>query len=150
VLQDLDLAPLLTGFEFHLAPQDVDLETVVDVLRGKVEFESGEEGREIEVLEHLLRRATADTVRTRLGGIDLAELVDAVEQGDPVVTGERITAKALLNELPELEVLDVLAERLGAESDGERAAAAEFALEGLYLARRISKNPDINGQTVYS
>ncbi|BAH53901.1 magnesium chelatase [Rhodococcus sp. ACS1] len=128
----------------------VDLETVVDVLRGKVEFESGEEGREIEVLEHLLRRATADTVRTRLGGIDLAELVDAVEQGDPVVTGERITAKALLNELPELEVLDVLAERLGAESDGERAAAAEFALEGLYLARRISKNPDINGQTVYS
>ena len=74
----------------------VDLETVVDVLRGKVEFESGEEGREIEVLEHLLRRATADTVRTRLGGIDLAELVDAVEQGDPVVTGERITAKALL------------------------------------------------------
>ncbi|MFC0449646.1 sigma 54-interacting transcriptional regulator [Rhodococcus jostii] len=128
----------------------VDLETVVDVLRGKVEFESGEEGREIEVLEHLLRRATADTVRTRLGGIDLAELVEAVEQGDPVVTGERITAKALLNELPELEVLDVLAERLGAESDGERAAAAEFALEGLYLARRISKNPDINGQTVYS
>lgn len=128
----------------------VDLETVVDVLRGKVEFESGEEGREIEVLEHLLRRATADTVRTRLGGIDLAELVDAVEQGDPVVTGERITAKALLNELPELEVLDELAERLGAESDGERAAAAEFALEGLYLARRISKNPDINGQTVYS
>lgn len=128
----------------------VDLETVIDVLRGKVEFESGEEGREIEVLEHLLRRATADTVRTRLGGIDLAELVEAVEQGDPVVTGERITAKALLNELPELEVLDVLAERLGAESDGERAAAAEFALEGLYLARRISKNPDINGQTVYS
>ncbi|TQC46779.1 magnesium chelatase [Rhodococcus sp. WS4] len=128
----------------------VDLETVVDVLRGKVEFESGEEGREIEVLEHLLRRATADTVRTRLGGIDLAELVEAVEQGDPVVTGERITAKALLNELPELEVLDALAERLGAESDGERAAAAEFALEGLYLARRISKNPDINGQTVYS
>ncbi len=128
----------------------VDLETIVDVLRGKVEFESGEEGREIEVLEHLLRRATADTVRTRLGGIDLAELVAAVEQGDPVVTGERITAKALLNELPELDVLDELAERLGAESDGEKAAAAEFALEGLYLARRISKNPDNNGQTVYS
>ncbi len=128
----------------------VDLETVVDVLRGKVEFESGEEGREIEVLEHLLRRATADTVRARLGGIDLAPLVAAVEQGEPVVTGERITAKVLLNELPELDVLDELAERLGAESDGERAAAAEFALEGLYLARRISKNPDINGQTVYS
>lgn len=128
----------------------VDLETVVEVLRGKVEFESGEEGREIEVLEHLLRRATADTARARLGGIDLAELVTAVEEGDPVVTGERITAKALLNELPELDVLTELAERLGAESDGERAAAAEFALEGLYLARRISKRPDPYGQMVYS
>ncbi|WP_070380512.1 ATP-binding protein [Rhodococcus sp. WMMA185] len=128
----------------------VDLETVIDVLRGKIEFESGEEGRETEVLEHLLRRATADAVRTRLGGIDLAELVAAVEEGEPVVTGERITAKALLNELPELDVLGELAERLGAESDGERAAAAEFALEGLYLARRISKNPDAYGQTVYS
>ena len=38
----------------------VDLGTVVDVLRGKVEFESGEEGRELEVLDHLLRRATAE------------------------------------------------------------------------------------------
>ena len=34
----------------------------IDVLRGKIEFESGEEGREQEVLEHLLRTATADTV----------------------------------------------------------------------------------------
>jgi magnesium chelatase subunit I len=32
----------------------VDLGTVIDVLRGKLEFESGEEGRELVVLEHLL------------------------------------------------------------------------------------------------
>ncbi|WP_197059894.1 ATP-binding protein [Prescottella defluvii] len=128
----------------------IDLGTIVEVLRGKVEFESGEEGRELEILEHLLRRATADTARTRLGGIDLAPLVIAVEQGQPVVTGERVTAKALLGELPDLEVLDEVATRLGAQSDGERASAAELALEGLYLARRISKNPDENGQAVYS
>ncbi|MGF7121416.1 ATP-binding protein [Rhodococcus sp. TAF43] len=128
----------------------IDLGTVVEVLRGKVEFESGEEGRELEVLEHLLRRATADTARIRLGGIDLAPLVTAVELGQPVVTGERVTAKALLGELPDLEVLDEVAGRLGAASDGELASAAELALEGLYLARRISKNPDENGQAVYS
>ncbi|RZL66935.1 MAG: hypothetical protein EOP29_28495, partial [Rhodococcus sp. (in: high G+C Gram-positive bacteria)] len=34
--------------------------------------------------------------------------------------------------------------------DGEKAAAVELALEGLYLARRISKDPDDDGQTVYS
>lgn len=128
----------------------VDLDTVVEVLRGKVEFESGEEGRELELLEHLLRRATADTVRARLGGIDLSTLVVAVELGNTIVTGESVTAKALLDELPELEVLDEIAERLSAQSDGERAAAAELALEGLYLARRISKDQGPGGRSVYS
>jgi magnesium chelatase subunit I len=128
----------------------VDLESVVEVLRGKVEFESGEEGRELEVLEHLLRRATADTVRVRLGGIDLGMLVSAVEMGNTIVTGESVTAKAFLDELPDLEVLDEVAERLGAQSDGERAAGAELALEGLYLARRISKDQGPGGRSVYS
>ncbi|KOS53281.1 sigma 54-interacting transcriptional regulator [Rhodococcus rhodochrous] len=128
----------------------VDLGTVVEVLRGKVEFESGEEGREFEVLDHLLRRATADAARTRLAGVNLGPLVTAVEQGQPVVTGDRITAKALLDELPDLPVLDVVAERLGAEDIGTRAAAAELALEGLYLARRIAKHADDDGAAVYS
>ncbi|MFI8567475.1 ATP-binding protein [Rhodococcus sp. NPDC078407] len=128
----------------------VDLGTIIEVLRGKVEFESGEEGREIEVLEHMLRRATADTVRAHLGGINLAALVTAIETGEPIVTGDRITAKALLDELPDVEVIGDIHERLGATSDGEKAAAVELALEGLYLARRISKDPDDEGQTVYS
>ncbi|MFD4291679.1 sigma 54-interacting transcriptional regulator [Rhodococcus sp. NPDC058532] len=127
----------------------VDLGTVVDVLRGKIEFESGEEGRESEILDHLLRRATADTVRDRLGGIDFADLVGAVESGSPVVTGDRVTAKYLLGELPDLDVVDELAERLGARTVGARAAAVELALEGLYLARRIAKDTDDDGQLVY-
>ncbi|WMM73648.1 ATP-binding protein [Rhodococcus pyridinivorans] len=128
----------------------VDLGTVVEVLRGKVEFESGEEGREFEILDHLLRRATAETARSRLAGVDLGPLVSAVEQGEPVVTGERITAKVLLDELPELPVLDAVAERLGANDTGSRAAAVELALEGLYLARRIAKDTGDDGSAVYS
>lgn len=128
----------------------VDLGTVIDVLRGKIEFESGEEGRESEILEHLLRRATADTVRQLLGGVDLAPLVSVVEAGCQVVTGDRITAKDLIGELPELDVLDEIAGRLGAQTVGQRASAVELALEGLYLARRIAKDPDDDGQLVYS
>ena len=115
-----------------------------------MEFESGEEGREFEILDHLLRRATADTARTRLAGIDLAPLVAAVEQGEPVITGERVTAKSLLDALPELPVLDTVAERLGASDSGSRAAAIELALEGLYLARRIAKDAGPRGAAVYS
>lgn len=136
--------------EADAVARPVDLGTIIEVLRGKVEFESGEEGREIEVLEHMLRRATADTVRAHLGGLNLAALVTAVETGDPIVTGDRITAKALLDELPDVSVIGDITERLKATSDGEKAAAVELALEGLYLARRISKDPDDDGQTVYS
>ena len=126
----------------------VDLGTIVDVLRGKLEFESGEEGREQAVLEHLLRRATADTASRALGGVDVGPLVAAIEDGSPVTTGERVSAKNVLAALPGLPVLDTLAERLDAHSDGQRAAAVELALEGLYLAKRIDKTSD-EGETVY-
>ena len=128
----------------------VDLGTVIDVLRGKLEFQSGEEGRrEVEVLEHLLRRSVADTARAHLGGVDLAALVTAVEAGTAVVTGDTITAAELLKSLPDTPALGQVYTRLEAEVDGERAAAAELALEGLYLARRIAKDADTDGRTVY-
>jgi len=126
----------------------VDLGTVIDVLRGKLEFESGEEGREQVVLEHLLRRATADTAARALGGIDVGPLVSAIEGGSPVTTGERVSAKDVLAALPDLPVLDAITERLGASTDGERAAAVELALEALYLAKRIDKTSG-EGETVY-
>ncbi|OBB90508.1 magnesium chelatase [Mycolicibacterium peregrinum] len=126
----------------------VDLATVIDVLRGKLEFETGEEGREQAVLEHLLRRATADTAQRLLGGIDVAPLVAAVEEGSPVTTGERVSAKDVLAALPDLAVVDALASRLGAVSVGQRAAAIELALEALYLAKRVDKVTG-EGETVY-
>ena len=129
----------------------VDLEAALDVLRGKIEFESGEEGREREVLAHLLRTSTAETCRKRLGGIDLHLIVDAIEGGALVTTGERVSAAEFLRGLPvigESDVYDAVCERLDATTDGERASAIELALEGLYLARRISKD-SADGETVY-
>jgi magnesium chelatase subunit I len=126
----------------------VDLATIIDVLRGKLEFESGEEGREQAVLEHLLRRATADTAQRVLGGIDVGPLVAAVEGGSAVTTGEQVAAKDVLAALPDLPVIDAIAKRLDAETEGERAAALELALEALYLAKRIDKVTG-EGETVY-
>ena len=56
----------------------VDLDSAVEVLAGKIEFETGEEGREQEILTHLLRTSIADTARRHLAGIDLALLVAAL------------------------------------------------------------------------
>jgi len=129
----------------------IDLETAVDVLGGKIEFESGEEGREHEVLTHLLRTATAETVRATLRGVDFALLVEAMEEGRMVTTGSQVTARDFLAGLPvlgESELYDEVCDRLAADDDGTRASAIELAFEGLYLARKIGKDSD-GTETVY-
>jgi magnesium chelatase subunit I len=112
------------------------------VLRGKLEFASGEEGREFEHLDHLLRRATADTARARLRGIDLTPLAEAVAQA-PVRTGERVPAAEVVAALPALDAVTEIGKRLGAsgtEAPGAMASAAELALELLFLTRRLAKD----------
>ncbi|MQA08764.1 MAG: magnesium chelatase [Pseudonocardiaceae bacterium] len=140
----------LIGEERAVA-RPIDLEAVPDVLRGKLEFESGEEGRENEHLTYFLRRAVAETARGKLAGLDLGPLTDAVADGNLVATGDRVAASEVLHALPELPVLHEVAARLGAgpdDSAGRIAAAAEFALESLYLRRKLAKDTE-GGTAVY-
>jgi len=122
----------------------VDLLSVPSVLRGKLEFAAGEEGREDEILEHLLRRATADTARRALRGVDLTPLADAVT-ATPVRTGDLVPAAAVVASLPAVAVVTDVATRLGAagtEDPGPMASAAELALELLFLTRKLAKSAD--------
>jgi magnesium chelatase subunit I len=128
-----------------------DLPGIVDALRGKVEFEVSEEGRERDVLVHLLRRAVAETFRARLGNADLTGLLARFEEGATVETGDLVPASDLLKRVGPVPGLAKVMERLGAdggEDPGQAAAALEFALEGLYLTRRLSKD-EVPGRTVY-
>lgn len=129
----------------------VDLGAAMEVLSGKLEFESGEEGREDAVLEHLLRVATADAVRVHFRGLDFAPLVAAFDGETTVTTGDGVGAAEFLGSLPELDggtLYEQIGDRLGAANAGQRAAAIELALEGLFLARRISKESD-GRETIY-
>jgi magnesium chelatase subunit I len=128
-----------------------DLPAVISTLRGKVEFEVSEEGREQEVLDHLLRRATSDTFRAALGNADLSGLLARFSEGGIVETGDLVPAADLLRRIGEVPGLAKIMERLqmtGGESFGQAAAALEFALEGLYLMRRLSKE-SVDGGSVY-
>jgi len=120
-----------------------DLPGIVPTLRGKVEFEVSEEGREEEILNHLLRRAIAETFRARLGGADLSGILSKFEDGGSIESGELVSATELLRRTGEVPGLARIMARLGMEgreSFGEAAAAIEFVLEGLYLIRRLSKD----------
>ncbi|HEY2574961.1 MAG TPA: sigma 54-interacting transcriptional regulator [Streptosporangiaceae bacterium] len=128
-----------------------DLPPIVATLRGKVEFEVSEEGREQEVLDHLLRRAIAETFRVTLGNADLSALLAKFEEGGTVESGDLVPGPDLLRRIGEVTGLAKIMERLGAdgaESPGQAAAALEFTLEGLYLMRRLSKD-SADGSSLY-
>jgi magnesium chelatase subunit I len=137
--------------EEQAAARVCDLPATIATLRGKVEFEVSEEGREQEVLDHLLRRATAETFRALLGNADLAGLLARFAEGGVVETGDLLPAADLLRRIGEVPGLAKIMDRLhmdGGESLGQAAAALEFALEGLYLMRRLSKDT-LDGGAVY-
>ncbi len=121
-----------------------DLPAVVPTLRGKVEFEVSEEGREEEVLQHLMKRAVAETFRSRLGGVDLAPLITRFDEGDSLEVGDLVTGEELLRRVGPVEglgrIVSALEGESGGESPGIAASCLETALEGLYLTRRISKD----------
>ena len=128
-----------------------DVPTVVPTLLGKVEFEMGEEGRERDVLDHLLRLATAETFRARLAGLDLSGFTERFAAGEVVETGELVPAADLLAQIGTTPGLSKVLDRLGHGDDagqGQVAAAVEFVLEGLHLTRRLDKDT-VAGRTVY-
>jgi magnesium chelatase subunit I len=129
-----------------------DTVSVTSTLRGKVEFESGEEGREVELLSHLLRTATADTFRSRLAGLDLSSFISLVAEGRVVETGELVGADEVLSQVGRVPGLAKVLGRLGlgeAPTRGEAAAGVEFVLEGLHLTRRMSKELTADGKARY-
>jgi magnesium chelatase subunit I len=132
-----------------------DLPAVIPAARGKVEFDDADEGREFEVLEHLLRRAVVETYRSRLAGMDLRPLQERFDEGLTVATGDAVPAQELLSQLGPVPVLSGLLDRLEPDGVGEgptaigvAASVIEFALEGLYLNRRLAKDSD-GTRTVY-
>ena len=141
----------ITG-EHPAVARVVDLPAMVPSSRGKVEFDQLEEGREVEILVHLLRRAVSDTFRARLGGADLTGVVARFTDGGTVETGELVPAGELLRRVGAVSGLAALLARLGVpdgdETPGQAAAALELALEGLHLAKKLAKD-ELPGRVVY-
>src|SRR5690242_11719571 len=137
--------------EAYAVARVCDVPTVVPTLLGKVEFEMGEEGRERDVLTHLLRLAVAETYRSRLAGLDLTGFTNLFAEGAVVETGELVPGADLLAQVGPVPGLSKVLDRLGHGDDatlGQVAAAVEFVLEGLHLTRRIDKD-SVAGRTVY-
>jgi magnesium chelatase subunit I len=127
--------------ESDVVPRVSDLEALGSSTLGKIEIESLEEGREEQILEHLVRSAVLTVFRDRVPQEGLRAVVDAFDDGRVVAAGDDIGSSdyvGLLSELPALRE-PVVALTGGDESPAAVAAAVEFVLDGLHLSKRLNK-----------
>jgi magnesium chelatase subunit I len=126
--------------ETEAVPRVADLPSLIQSTLGRVEFEGFEEGREEEILRRILGQSVLEVFREYLMGFDFAPLLEYFDRGSEIVSGDLVSAQALLDQADGIDLAPILL-RLGlrGESPGDAASALEFALEGLHLTRRVNK-----------
>jgi magnesium chelatase subunit I len=128
--------------EAEAVPRVCDLPAVLGSSEGRVEFDTIEEGREEEILARAVRTAELEVFRRRLSGFDFGPLLGRFDEGMVAETSDLTPAGDLLAQFGDLPGLAKLLDRLGVEeeSPGVAASALEFALDGLYLSRRLNRD----------
>ena len=135
---------LRTG-ETLVVPRVSDLDALAASTTGKVEFETLDDGREGEILEHLVRAAVLSVFKDAVPAATHRAVIEAFDDGVTVSAGEDILATdylALLKSMPALDapVQALLADEPNAEAPAVIASAVEFILEGLHLSKRLNKD----------
>jgi magnesium chelatase subunit I len=128
--------------ETDVVPRIADLDSLASSTQGKVEIESIDDGRDGQVVEHLLKAAVLTVFRDRLPIERLRPVLEAFEGGEVVHTGDDVAAAeeaSLVERIPALRV-PVLELTGGDESPAAIASAVEFVLEGLHLSKRLNKD----------
>ncbi|WP_370324835.1 sigma 54-interacting transcriptional regulator [Euzebya sp.] len=125
-----------------------DLPAVIAASMGKIEFESFEEGREVEVMTRLMKRSILEVFRRRVRGADVAGLLDSFETGLEVTTGDLMSGHELMGQMDRIPGLAGVLAGLEVEENPSMAAAAiELCLEGLHLSRRLDRTESDDGYT---
>lgn len=140
---------LLAG-ETHVVPRVSDLGALASSTTGKVEIEALEEGRDEQIIEHLLRSAVLTVYRDRVEPDTVRGVLDAFDTDKIVHVGEDVPSAdyvAVADEIPALRQAAV-ALTGGDESPAAVAAAVEFVLEGLHLSKRLNKDA-VGGRAQY-
>src|SRR4051794_40847448 len=131
---------LLHG-ETEVVPRVSDLEALASSTAGKVEIESLEEGRDEQIVEHLLRSAVLTVFKDHFAIENLRDVLDAFDEQQVVSAGEDVVSADYVRLLDSMPTLDQPVAQLVGESPSPAATASavEFILEGLHLSKRLNK-----------
>ncbi len=128
--------------EDDVVPRVCDLDALIASTAGKIEIESLDEGRDGQVIDHLLRSAVLTVFKNTVAGEGVRQVVDAFEGDVMASTGDDMPSTDyadLLAQVPELA--GPVAALCGDDnSPAMQASAIEFVLEGLHLSKRLNKD----------
>jgi magnesium chelatase subunit I len=128
--------------EDTVVPRVSDLDALASSTAGKIEIEAIEEGREGQIVEHLLRAAVLTVFRRHLAVETLGSVVDGFGEGMVVHAGEDVSAADYVALCDGIDGLAAAVAQLAGDdaSPAATAAAVEFVLEGLHLSKRLNKD----------
>lgn len=136
--------------ESEVVPRVSDLDALIASTAGKIEIDSLEEGRETEVIDHLLRGAILTVFKESFSPESVRQVVDAFDEELTISAGDDLPVSAYTDIVDKTPALDAAIAGLVADDDSEavKASAVELLLEGLHLSKRLNKD-SIGGRASY-
>jgi len=135
-------------------PRIADLPALTPSTMGKIEVESMDDGRDAEIIEHLLSAATVVVFKESLDHTEVSDVLDAFEETEAVVhTGDDVADADYLEMVKKMPALGKALTALGYAPDDLSdpalvASGVEFILEGLHLSKRLNKE-SLGASAVY-
>jgi magnesium chelatase subunit I len=125
-----------------VVPRVSDLSAVVQSTQGKIEFDTLDDSDADQVIAALVSLAVRQCFTEHVLLEEGPAIVEAFNDEVVVHTGDDLPDEAYTTMLASLPALEGPVSRVAGPSAtvGERAAAAEFILEGLYLTKRLAKD----------
>ena len=131
------------------SPRISDLPAIMASTTGKIELESVEDGREMRVVEDLVKKAVLNVFGRYFNPREFDELITNFEGGLIVQTGSGIPSSEYVEKLRFMGNLSKMIRRIEkSRKPAPVASAIEFALEGLHLSRSLNKD-QVDGKYVY-
>ena len=132
------------------SPRVSDLPAIVASTTGKIEMESVEEGRELRVIDDLVKKAVLNTFGRYYQARQFADLTERFEDGLMIETGSDKSSTDYMNGYANMgEAAELLKDIEESEDAAAIASAVEFVLEGLHLNRRLNCDR-VGGQYIYT
>jgi len=141
VVSNAERRAVLTG-DPEAVPRIADLYAALPSITGKLELEyEGELKGSDHVARELIRLAVARTFNKYFEGVNFGQVIQWFDLGGAIKVDDQASSAEMVKELDGIQGLMEKTSKLRpGTSDGARASAGEFVLEGLYSLKRISRS----------